>query len=105
MTNTSKLQPGTRIFYTGDMANGSSYGTITKRRSRGKYNPESVDIKFDDPRFDGDDDQETHGLPICCFSPGPGQRFMLAEDYDRQREEKIAAMRADFEARQARTSA
>lgn len=55
LENITKFKPGTRIFYTGDRANLESYGTITG------FNPPdafcgcgSVDIEYDNPRFDGD---------------------------------------------------
>lgn len=94
MTHTETYKRGTRIFYTGDQANRSSYGTIITYRPRTKYHPESVDIAYDEPRFDGDDRKASRQLPVLMFNPSPGQRFFLADDYDRERKEKLAQLYA-----------
>ena len=72
----TKLQPGTRIYYTGDMANSEDHGVITKR-----YNDrwgDFVDITLDDGR-------EFRGVYVIAFEPGPGRRFMLEEEWQEQR--------------------
>jgi len=75
-TNSKKFKLGTRIYYTGDMANMGSEGTIIKYRPREKYIPESVDIQYDEDRFDGDT-RLGKMIPVIAFNPGPGCRFEL----------------------------
>ncbi len=45
-----KLAKGTRIYYTGDMANLDGFGEITEELPAGKYAPAQVKIKMDDGR-------------------------------------------------------
>ncbi len=96
MNYRSALQPGTRIYYTGDMANGSSFGTVTAYRDAGRFNPESVDISFDDERFEGDEKKSTRSLPVICFAPGPGRRFWLESEWEADRQARIAEMKARY---------
>jgi hypothetical protein len=74
----AKFTPGTRVYYTGDAANASSYGTIT-RVAPCKWYELRITIKFDNQRFEDDDTRETTVHPFS-FSPGPGCRFYLAEE-------------------------
>jgi len=80
--NCKKYAPGTRIYYMGDRANLPSYGTITKFRPADKWGPESVDIQFDEERFEGDYEKIAHGITLAAFKQGPGRRFWLAEEWD-----------------------
>ena len=73
---TNNLTVDTKIYYTGDQANCPSYGVITATHERTKYSPESVDIEYDDERFDGDE-KKGRKIPISAFSSGPGCRFMV----------------------------
>lgn len=73
-----KLEVGTRIYYTGDMANNEGFGTITKKIPAGKYNQACVETKLDDGRIQ-------KMLPELLFSPkysGNGStRFVTEEAY------------------------
>ena len=80
--NREIYKPGTRIYYTGDMANIEDYGTITKFHEPTKYAPQRMDIELDDGRI----------FPqIYCthFLPGVGRRFWLADDYKKEQDKKI----------------
>lgn len=78
--NAETFKVGTRIYNSGDMANTPSEGTIVEYRPAGKYIPESVDILYDEPRFDGDD-RYSKIVPICLFKSQVGCRFWLLEDW------------------------
>lgn len=81
----NQLKTGERIYYTGDMANHSGLGTITKRWHDTKWNYRLVNIAMDDGR-------EINGIHDLSFQPGPGRRFWLAEDYEAMRQQRIAEM-------------
>lgn len=74
---TKELPIGTRIYYGGDMANKSGFGTITASASDkwGQF----VDIKMDDGR-------DKKHLPVCLFSPvykgHGGTRFVTVAAYN-----------------------
>ena len=74
--NAKRFSPGTKIYYTGDMANCPSAGIITKYRVATKYTPEAVDIRFDDERFEGDT-KNARMIPIVGFGTGAGCRFRI----------------------------
>lgn len=93
---------GARIYYTGDMANGASYGTIVEWIPSDRFQ-DQLRIRFDEPRFEGDDDRETVVTPIS-FEPGPGRRFYMAAEWDALRAEKIEAMRREAEERERRNT-
>ena len=97
------MKEGDRIYYTGDMANMPSAGTITKIRPPDKWGPESYDIKFDEERFDGDA-LETRGIYKSAFTPGPGRRFMLLEEYTADRERRIEEMQRRYQTLKSRKS-
>ena len=84
----SKYQAQTRIYYTGDMANHNGFGVITREYERTKYTPEAVDIRLDDGR-------EFRLVFVSMFDPSPGQRFWLLEDWQADRDKRIAEMLAD----------
>lgn len=89
MTNEEKQniqKVGVRIYYSGDMANMPTYGTITKVLPSNKYSPESVKISYDESRFDGDKQVST--VPVYCFSKGSGCRFHLANEWDAEQKKK-----------------
>ena len=75
------LPTGTRIYYTGDMANQDGFGTITATTTDkwGQF----LDIKLDDGRT-------IEQLPLCCFSPEykghGGTRFVTIAAYNLYRQ-------------------
>ena len=91
-----KLDVGTRIFYTGDMANSDGFGVVTKKIPEGSYNSACVEIKMDDGR-------EMKMLPELLFSPkysGNGStRFVTEKAYKEWRKASIARMRAEYAAK------
>lgn len=89
MKKLTYLQPGKRIYYTGDQANQDSWGTIINVRPADKWGPESVDISFDDERFEGDNERLSRGIYVSMFEPGPGQRFYTATDWQAKRDQQI----------------
>jgi len=93
------IKVGDRVYYTGDMANCPSYGTVTAYHPRTQYRPESVSIKHDDERFEGDTERFSRYVPIIAFKPHPGRRFWLASEYDADRQAQTEAFAADLRAR------
>lgn len=89
------MKVGDRIYYTGDFANGSSTGTITACNPATKYAPESVDIKFDEVRFEGDKMESRHVF-LQNFSKGPGRRFWLLEEWNSERQIALKAMQERY---------
>lgn len=91
MTLEAKLTVGARIYYTGDMANQPAIGTITEtRRDRWGF---SVDIGWD--AEEGlERKPPTRGLQAAHFSPGPGQRFYLLDEWRTLRAGRIGEMQA-----------
>ena len=81
----SNLEAGTRIIYTGDMANLSGKGSIVAVTSN-RWSPCQYDIKLDDGR-------EMKAIQPSNFT-GPGRRFILQPKYDKQREAYIAQLRS-----------
>jgi hypothetical protein len=84
----TQLQAGDRFYYTGDMANGASFGTITKRIEDPKWGLR-YDAEFDDERFEGDD-KTSHAIFPLSFAFGPGQRFKTIAQYESERREMLA---------------
>lgn len=95
-TQASDLPIGTRIYYTGDMANGSSQGTVVAYYPRTRYSPESVDILLDDERFDGDTSRMAKRVPLIAFDPSPGRRFHLLAEYEAERKARLEEMQRRF---------
>ncbi len=91
------MKIGDRIYYTGDRANGSSMGTITACNPASKYIPESVNIKFDESRFEGDK-MESRLVLLQNFHPGPGRRFYLSEEWEAERQVALKRMWDGFQA-------
>lgn len=85
-TTYEQLTAGTKIYYTGDIANQSEFGEVT-RQYTDKWG-QWVDIVLDDGR-------ECLGISPSNFN-GIGSRFQLRSEYDRERQEKIAAMNSRF---------
>lgn len=78
----AQLTEGTRIYYTGDMANQSGLGTITKAWFDAKWGYHLVDIAMDDER-------EWKAIHLASFQPGPGRRFWLLSDWEAKRQAQI----------------
>ena len=90
------MKKGDRIYYTGDMANGSSEGTITACNPATAYIPESVDIEYDEPRFGGDT-MKSRKVLLQNFSKGPGRRFYLLEEWNAERQAALKAFQEKYE--------
>ncbi len=91
------MKIGDRIYYTGDRANGSSTGTITACNPATKYYPESVDIQFDESRFEGDT-MKSKKVLIQNFSKGSGRRFWPLEEWETERQASLKRMWDGFQA-------
>jgi len=85
------MNVGDRIYYTGDRANGSSTGTIINYRQPSEYVPESVDVQYDEERFEGDT-KFSKMIPISGFTPGPGRRFWLLDEWESEKKKKLQQM-------------
>lgn len=76
-----QLEKGTRIYYTGDMANNEDFGTIVKVENHSRWGV-SVDIKLDDGR-------DIRRLSPLAFSPEylghGGTRFVTVAAYNAYR--------------------
>lgn len=79
---------GTRIHYTGDMANSESFGVVTKVLENDKYNYNQIEITFDDERFEGDTKKAT--VCLSGFSNGPGCRFSLEREWKANQQATLA---------------
>jgi len=79
----AQLCEGVRIYYTGDMANVSGEGAITRAWYDAKWGYHQVNITLDDGR-------EIKGLHLASFQPGPGRRFWLLSDWEAKRQAQIA---------------
>ncbi len=93
----SDFQVGTEIFYTGDMANASGFGVVTKIHPadiKWGYS-ESVDMRLEDGR-------DIRKIFVTMFNESIGRRFMLKSEHVAKREAQIAQMRADYDAMMAR---
>ena len=91
-----EMKIGDRVYYTGDRANLPSWGTVVKLRARTAYGPESVDIKFDDSRFEGDESQYSRGIYLSMFDASPGQRFYTEADWEAKRAAYIKASEEQY---------
>ena len=91
------MRVGDRIYYTGDRANGASEGTVTACNPASKYIPESVNIKYDQSRFEGDT-MESRLVLLQNFQPGPGRRFYLFEEWVAERQAAFKRIWAGFQA-------
>lgn len=85
-----ELTKGTRVYFNGDMANASGFGTITEEIPASKYAPEQVRIKFDDGRemvvmkMGFSKEYKGHG----------GTRFVTEEAYKEYRRKALEAFMA-----------
>lgn len=96
----SELQIGTRVYYTGDMANCEGYGNVVATYVAPKGSPETFafDVLFDDGRTFA-------RLSLHNFTPGPGRRFWIASEWDADRQRRLEAMRREYRARTAKAAA
>jgi len=81
MTTLQDLPNGTKIYYTGDMANAEDFGVVIEQ-STNKWG-DQVDIRLDDGRI-------FKGVSPLNFG-GLGRRFVLRTEYDAERQAKIDA--------------
>ena len=94
-TDPTQYPPGTRIYYTGDMANQPSTGTIIATHPPTRFGGQSVDIRLDDdyitdnPPPPADNPHIIRMLLLTSFAPGPGQRFHLLTDWLQARREAL----------------
>lgn len=86
------LPIGTRIYYTGDQANGPCEGTVVACYPRTPYTPECVDILLDEERFEGDTTRLAKRIPLIAFDLAPGRRFVLLAEYLAERKAHMEAM-------------
>ena len=75
-----KIEEGTRIYYTGDMANIPDFG-IVKIINPCDWYGLKIHIKLDDGR--------EFALTPSSFEPGPGTRFITEKKYFADRNEKL----------------
>lgn len=78
---------GMRIYYSGDMANASDFGTITDVWSS-EYG-QFFDVKFDDGRV-------SRGLFVMMLNDGEYERFQPLESYEARRTARIAEFVAKY---------
>ena len=84
-----KLEVGTRIYYSGDIANSKGFGIITKKIAGGQYNPASVEIKMDDGRVEK---MIGEFLFSDKYSGNGSTRFVTEEAYNEYRQAIINRM-------------
>jgi hypothetical protein len=88
--DTMRFERGTKVYYTGDMANQSGHGEIESLRG------DQVEIRlYEQPSDFGAEyglEERRFFVPRAAFSPSPGQRFYFREEWMRQRAERIASM-------------
>lgn len=94
MNQTTAHAVGTKVYYTGDMANQSGNGVVVAIRPATEWTHESMDITLDDGR-------EMRAIQISNFS-GIGRRFWTMDEYQADRAKKIAQMEAEYAAIMAR---
>ena len=89
------LPIGTRIYYTGDMANPDGYGVVVAHRPASRWSAVSVDQRIVDGR-------DILAIQPHEFDLSPGRRFLTRTEHDARRAAAIAQMQTEYEARQAR---
>jgi hypothetical protein len=87
---------GTRIYYTGDMANQDGFGEIIAVHGPDRwYSGNCYDIRMEDGRLW----KRVMDCQIQTKDRRPGERFMTVEVYQADRQARIAQMVADARAR------
>ena len=82
------MERGTRIYYTGDMANIEDFGTISRVVHSPRWGT-SYDIVLDDGRL-------LRGISPMNFAPSPGRRFWPLNEWEARRTERIADMQKRY---------
>jgi hypothetical protein len=77
---------GTKIYYTGDVANQPLWGEV-ESHGGGNGNPPYMNLRMENG-------EKFMGIFPSHFSPSPGRRFMLKEEYDADRAARIKEFRA-----------
>ncbi len=89
-TSWESMQEGVRIYYTGDMANQSGFGTIIERLPISpRWGYKQVKIAMEDGR-------EWFAIGIESFQPAPGRRFWLDADWQEDRARRIKEFMASL---------
>jgi major membrane immunogen (membrane-anchored lipoprotein) len=88
--NGFEIKEGTKIYYTGDMANEGAYGVIVKDY-QDKWG-EFFNIELEDGR-------KINALHQIAFAPGCGRRFMSFAEYQDERQKKIMDMQLKLQKR------
>lgn len=89
---------GTRIYYTGDQANGSSAGTVIEIIPATKYGPEEAVIMYDEERFEGD--TRRGRVPVYLLNDmSTSKRFFLEQVWHEIQERAQAEFIARYSAR------
>jgi len=89
------LETGTKIYYTGDMANREGFGTITKVGGD-RFVSRWYDITMDDGRVFP---SLPHTSFSAKFSGGGLTRFVTKQAYQNWRNEQIERMKKEYESR------
>lgn len=89
------LAVGTKVYYTGDVANIDGHGAIVAIRPPSRWGGQSYDIVLDDGR-------EMLGTYPNAFE-GAGRRFMTIDEFDAMRAETMRRAAAEFDAKRAET--
>lgn len=84
----TNMPKGTRVYYTGDMANIEAEGTICRVNPAGTWGM-SYDIVFDDGRL-------FRGVNPLSFEAGPGRRFWPLDEWMEHRQQRIEAMQQRY---------
>ena len=86
--NYDELSIGQEIYYTGDMANTSTEGKIIKKYSNSFY-PVLYDIQLTNK----EGERVSKGIFPVAFQKSPGRRFIVREEYQKERQEKIKELK------------
>lgn len=85
----NEMNVGTRIYYTGDVANNHGFGEIIEVIPPGKWQGQFVILM--------DDFRKLITVTDSAFTPGPGRRFWLESEWMAKREKEIAEAKAEYE--------
>ena len=84
----AKLTIGTRVYYTGDIANDDGFGVVTEIMPATKYGPEVAVMHLDDGR-----ELSTYAMSIEAIYNGHcGTKFVTEAAYKVYREAKLAEL-------------
>ena len=88
----TRLVPGTKVYYTGDVCNQCATGAITQRIS------DRWGVRFE-ITWDADADyaKEPSCVSACVFGTGAGTRFWLMEDWAKDRAQKIEELSREMQ--------